>query len=220
LGPIVVTVAALDHAAGRTRRLAAALVMVLVTLANPYGVGLHRLVGDYLFGHRAMYREIHQHIVEFGSVLDAWDEPGMGYQLLGVLVVGGLALAAMRSSRHRIRAAFCLLLLGGGLLHTRHLELAGLVSCVLLAPWFDTRSFWQSRATGDVRGTAQGLALFVIPAAALGLVSFCALATSSHPGWMPADFVEAMRSVPDGARLYVPFDKSGPGIWYGFPRGV
>jgi hypothetical protein len=139
LGIALLVLGAWDGAGQRRLRLATAGAAAAATLVNPYGLRLHRFVWSYFRGGEGIYREIHAHIVEFGSIASAWGRTVGPVDVCGLLLVGAVCLGALRDRRFFVRAGFCLLLLASALLHVRHFELAGLVTCILLVPFVDDR---------------------------------------------------------------------------------
>lgn len=223
LGPLLLIVAACDQPRNRARRLGAAAAMALVTVVNPYGLELHRLVLGYLLGRQGIYRAIHQNIAEFRPFWDAWGKVVGPVDAVGLVAVTALAASAARRRRHRVRAAFCLVLIALGVLNARHVELAGLIACLLLAPHFDELvALWKlpDSAPGWRRHVLIGV---LSPIWVVGCVAFAWLAsTRTRADWLGnnAPFVEALSHVPNGAHAYVPFHQAGMTIWYGFPRCV
>ncbi|HVW29693.1 MAG TPA: hypothetical protein VHC69_30225 [Polyangiaceae bacterium] len=205
----------------RGKRVAAAALASVATLLNPYGLALHRFVLGYFLGTEGVYHAINAHIREFQSVVGAYGATVGPMDLVGWALVAGLALLALRSPAYRARAAFCLLLLAGALRQARHLELAGLLGAALLVPYLD-------ELVGGARDRSEAWRRrFVIAvtaaATAVGLVAFAVeRRTRTEREWIDngTDFLAALDTVPDGARLYVPFPRAGLAIWYGWPRGI
>ena len=218
IGVVIVLVAAADQRDDRVRRLAAAGAMALATLATPYGLALHRFVWGYFRGSEGVYRLINLHIKEFGSFAGAWGYTVGPVDLLALLLFVALAVGAARHPRYRARALFCLALFALAVMHARHLELAGLVSCLLLLPYADDLVAFEPTPPRQ-----HVSALVLAPAYVLGLAAFAVSHHRRAPAeWIAAGpgFLRAMASVPDGARTFVPFPTAGLAIWYGFPRGV
>ncbi|HEY6458773.1 MAG TPA: hypothetical protein VIY73_01440, partial [Polyangiaceae bacterium] len=137
LGVVLLVVAALDARDHRGRRFVAAGLAAVATLATPYGLALHRFVWEYFRGSEGVYRAIHHQIREFGPLWQAWGATVGPVDVLGLVACAALAASALRDRRLRARAAFCLALVGLAVLHARHVELAGLLSCTLLLPHAD-----------------------------------------------------------------------------------
>jgi hypothetical protein len=225
LGVLLLLLAAAEQGRDRALRIAAAALSALATLATPYGLDLHRLVLDYVTGSAGIYRAIHTNIVEFGPV---WREWGLirVFDEIGLAVNAAVIAGAMRSGRYRLRAAFCLGLWVLGALHARNLELAGLVSVVLLVPYLDDLADRLAGARApppDPRSRTTLSTFVILPACLLGIGALgVALAQRRSSEWVkggPA-LLAAMRAVPDGARAFVPFGQAGVAIWYDAPRGV
>jgi hypothetical protein len=222
LGIVIMLVAAVDRRDDRRLRLGAAGAMALATLANPYGLALHRFVWRYFRGSEGVYRAIHLHIKEFGSFRDAWGYTVGPVDLLALVLFVTLAASAARQSRYRARALFCLGMLALAGLHARHLELAGLLSCLLLLPYFDDLA--DRRGAPTPAPPPRVLALLVLaPACGIGLTAFLATCHRRAPEeWVAggAALVRSIAALPDGANAFVPFPAAGVAIWYGSPRGV
>ncbi len=217
LGVVLLVVSAVDADEERATRLVAAGLAALATLVNPYGLALHRFVWAYARGDAGITREIHAHIREFGTFAAAWGYTVGPVDLVGLVASVGLALFALTRAGSRARGALCLALLGGAVVHARHLELAGLVSVLLLTPVVD--ALVPARAPS----TRIPPTLVLAPACLAGLVAL--LWTASHRAREEsvaagADFFRTLDAVPDDSRLVVPFPTAGLALWYAFPRGV
>lgn len=220
LGIVLLLASALDRRSDRRLRWLATALASLVTFANPYGLRLHEFVYNYSVGQRGIYREIHHNIDEFRSIVGAWGFTSGPIEVLGLVAIGGLSTYACFGRRYRIRGILCLSLIGGALLQARHIELAGLVGCLLLAPSFD--ALWTEPALNENKRTTLS-AVLVTVVLGLGTVPFIARWSSAEPGsWTAAGkpFESALDAVADGARLYVPFSQAGLAIWYGFQRDI
>lgn len=228
LGIVLLLVAAIDGARDRGRRLAAAAIAGAATFVTPYGLALHRFVWSYFRGSEGIYRAINLHITEFGTLREAWGTTVGPVDLLGLVGVAILGASAARYPRHRARALLCLGLCALALQHARHLELAGLMSCMLLVPHADALV---DRASGRTAGTPSRpnprgwrmAALLLLPAYVAGPVAFAVMHGRRAPeDWIAAgpSFLRTLGAVPDGASALVPFQAAGLAIWYGFPRGV
>lgn len=220
LGILVLALAALERSDGRRLRFYATGIACAVTLMNPYGVQLHRFVADYFLAHDGIYRELARQIDEFSSVFAARHVLPM--QRVGLAFAFGLALSALPGRRYRLRATFCLLLVGMAARQTRHIELCGLLTCLLLAPRFDE---WLSRlelfSSGRWVPGFWARSLLVALPLCVGLlgVGYRVRFQSNHE-WVPRSFLSALSAVPDDARLYIPFESAGMAIWFGFERGI
>ena len=220
LGILLLLLAAAEQAPDRRRRLAAAAAAAVATLLNPYGLRVHRLVFGYALTKHEIYREIGLRVDEFQSVFAAHSVSLP--QIVGLFACGLLALSALFQIRFRLRAAFCVLLVLMAIRQVRHIELAGLLTCLLLAPHFEALIGPLGQAAGEpepqARRFAASLAGIVLVAGALAL----GIRIRFHPEreWVSSSFLEALDAVPDGARLYAPFENAGMAVWYGFGRGV
>jgi hypothetical protein len=233
LGILLLLVAAIDAESDRLPRLVAAGCATLATLATPYGFALHRFVWSYLRGNEGVYRAIHLHIREFGTMREAWGATVGPVDLVGLALVCLLAAGAVRHARHRARAFFCLGLTALAALHARNLELAGLLSCVLLVPYADDLA---DRASARAAAAAPSLpalpaqarrgafaALVLLPAYVAGPIAFVDACHRREAGeWLAPgpSFLSLLSSVPDGSNVVAPFQTAGVAIWFGAPRGV
>jgi hypothetical protein len=225
MGVALLLVAAADRSEDRPLRLLAALGASVATLVNPYGFALHRFVWRYFRGNEGVYRLINLHIKEFGTFAGAWGDTVGPVDLFALILFGVLAVSAARDPRYRVRALFCLSLLALAVLHARHLELAGLLSTLLLLPYVDDLADRAPLiASQPISLRRSAIAAFVLaPACALGVVAF---AVSHHrrtpEEWIGAGpaFLRSLSTIPDGARAFVPFPTASLAIWYGFPRGI
>lgn len=225
LGIALVSLAALDSRHDRPLRIATAAALVAVTLVNPYGLALHRFVAHYALGDTGIYREIHGHVEEFGSLFDARQlRSGLG-DLLPLALIALASAAALRVAKYRARAAFCLLLIVAAAMQVRHVALVGLLVCLLLLPWLDEQWETWGLAGGAARSSGAALrpwALLVLPCA-LGVGLFAAVSLRRSAGDSIAEgpaFLRALSAVRPGSRLYAPFSEAGIAIWYGFPRRI
>jgi hypothetical protein len=224
IGILLLLAAAIDQPRDRGLRLGAAAGAAVITLLNPYGLRLHAFVFDYFLGRAGIYREIHDAIPEFRSMWQAWGSLITWPELLGFGIVAVMAVAAALHARYRWRGLLCLALLWAATRQARHLELAGLVSCMLLVPWADNWvTGWAAPADADPPFRRRALAWLLGPTLALGLGVFVWAWLHRKPSeWLSADqaFVGSLTAVADAARLYVPFHSAGLAIWYGYPRGI
>jgi hypothetical protein len=246
LGIVLLLVAAAEQAKDRPWRLAAAGAMALATLATPYRFALYRLVWSYARGSEGVYRLINSQIKEFEPFPRAWGSTVGPLDLVALVLFVGLALDAARRRRHRLRGVFCLCLFALAVLHARHLELAGLLSCMLLVPYADdVADRFAPPAPAPKRAVLAALVL--IPACLTGFVTFAVTSarrapedwigtggglvlSGSHTGgrsarsldWIgngPA-LVRAIAALPNHARAFTSITTAGLAIWYGAPREV
>jgi hypothetical protein len=223
LGVVLLALGAIDRAQDRARRIWAACGCACVTVVNPYGLALHRFVWSYLRGNEGIYRDIHMHIREFGNLASAWGSPVGPVDLFGFALVTTLAVFATLT-RYRVRGLFCAAMLGSAAFQVRHLELSGLLACILLVPAVDDLAArWRISDASHPRWRLLATVLILVPGWAFGVALF-ATNRAQRPAadWIAggSPYLEAFASVPDGARLFAPFGRAGLAIWYGFPRGV
>lgn len=222
LGVAILGVAALSQPRSRSLRAYAAAAALAITVVNPYGLALHRLVLDYALGSNDVYAVIHRHVLEFRPVWRSsnWVDGAR----LGLVAVA--SLIALQSREYRGRALLCLALVPLAALATRHIELAGLMTCMLLGPRLD---LWLARPTrGDVEPAAarMRLALALLPGLAVGLASnTMARRARSDVDWVGdeiggASIVSLVSALPPGTNVYAPFRSSGLVIWLGHGRGT
>jgi hypothetical protein len=230
LGVVLVLVAAIERREGRARalRLVTATTMGLATLVNPYGLALHRFVWGYFRGSEGVYRLINLHIREFGSFPRAWGATVGPSELVGLALFVALAAGAARDRRYRARALFCLGMFALAVLHARHFELAGLLSCLLLLPYFDdlaTPLFERFSLPAATMSRRAAFALVLAPACAIALGAFlvtCSRRAANEGEWIQGGppLVRAISALPADANVVVPFTTAGVVLWYAFPRGV
>jgi hypothetical protein len=207
----------------RNRMLTAAAVAAGVTIVNPYGVGLHRLVLAYLFGDSAgTFAFIHSHIAEF---LPFWRHDGTivrAPETIGMIAFAGLTGAALTDRRHRVRALVCVALFVLALLHVRHVEQFGILTAMLLAPYVDQR--WPAHDASTI--SPVNSAGVVVPGLILGVLLHAFMGRGRAPAdWIGtklggSESVALIGELDAGARVYAPFATSGLVIWLGAPRGV
>jgi hypothetical protein len=223
LGVVLLGVAAIDQPLDRGRRLVAAGAAALATLANPYGLALHRLVWHYLRADEDIFREIKDNIVEFHSIFHS--SSAVAFDEIAFLAILALAVFGMFWTRkYRARALLCAGLMALAARQSRQCEIAGLVTCLLLVPYlddrFERRRLFHLRAP-RWRGRVAVVAL--VPALVFGGAAFqrC-LQTRTPEAWLRDDGagLRALAAAPDGAHVFVPFSDAGRAIWYGWPRGI
>jgi hypothetical protein len=209
----------------RARSIATGLV-TLATFANPYGAREHAFVLEYFLGRGDVYRVIHAHVEDFAPLysLSPVEKP---LTFVGFFAVVGALGVLARTREGRGRAAIVLVLALVAMKNARHLDLAGIVSMILVAPRLD--ELWRrGSATNDQpwgRSLPRALGGAALVAGALGFAARTVESPSSvrfvTPDGTPgAAWVPLLARVPDGARLYVPFSAGGVAIWYTAPRGV
>ncbi|HEY2736523.1 MAG TPA: hypothetical protein VGI70_21130, partial [Polyangiales bacterium] len=213
LGIALLIAAAIERVEERRRRLLAVVASSVLSAFNPYGFALHRFVFDYALGQRGIYREIHRAIPEFGSLWSAWGSLIQLPELLGFALVTLLSVAALATRGQRLRGVVCLGLQLMAARQARHLELAGLIACVLLVPAADR---WVERFSTEpelgLRWRRNAARFIVGSTCALGAATFAIAASArSEAEWIDPDygFFAALPEIRSGAHLYVPFRVAG-----------
>jgi hypothetical protein len=223
LGIGLLVVGALERT-GRARawELGAAGAGALLTLVNPYGTGLHRLVYRYARGDEGIFKVIHERFLDFAP-LWRWHAGSItAARVAGIVIVAALTIAAAREARFRWRALLVGALVAMATAHVRHVEMCGLVAVVAYAPVVDSLLDRMRPALGAPLAPR----LILLPACgALALVLLALLARRTRDDWIPsypggASFVRLAERVPDGAHLYTPSSTAGIALWYGAERGV
>ncbi len=222
LGIAVLAAGALDQPIDRARRILGTVVAASMTFVNPYGLSLHRLVLGYAGGNDGIYREIHQHITEFDSILrSSAVDPRQQAALAALSVV---VIGMFFARKYRARAVLCALLIGMAIRQARQCEVAGLLTCSLIVPYLDGLLEGVQFASLDVPGLRRKMALILtLPPIAVGIAAFAMTYRSRTPDeWLGegAPFVHVVEATPDDARAFVPFHDAGQAIWYGWPRGI
>lgn len=203
LGPVFFAVAAFEaRGSERWRLLGLASVLgALVSLANPYGWQLHRLVFAYLMG-AGPASVAHDHLLEFQSlfsVLHVVQET----DLVMLVLLALLSLVALRT--HPARGALMLLLIAMTVRQQRHYVVAMIVALpVLRAPaehrfralGFDPSRVGRARVrrAALVAGAVM-LAVFTLPRLPAPLAD--------------PDLARAIAALPDGARVHATFGANG-----------
>ena len=142
---IVVLVAGAVERTGRDRawELGAAAASALLTLANPYGLSLHRLVYHYARGDAGVFKVIHERFLDFAP-LWRWQAGSVtAGRVCGILVVAGLTIVAAREARFRWRALLVGALVVMATVHVRHVEIAG------SWPWSPMPRWWTRSSIDD-----------------------------------------------------------------------
>lgn len=179
----------------------------LVTLVNPFGADLHRLVLRYLLGGDPMAAVLRAEVLEF-QPLWRWPAPfANAWVLLANLGVTALALHALRARARRGDALLALLLVALGVMQSRHLALAALMGLALLAPHLD--ALRGDRPRWDLPSTPRLLALPAMLGALLA-----AMSPRDHVayGVGGAALPKLVRELGD-SRVWVPFDATGRFLW-------
>ncbi len=217
LGVALLLAGALAERSERRARLGTAAAAALITLVNPYGLGLHRLVWRYLRADEPIFVWIHQSIDEYkplwrSILLQSRVSVGLGLLL-------ALALWALTNRELRTRALLTLGLLGLAVLQVRDAQWVGPLGVVLLAPGLPLLV----PETLPVRLGRSIVALAIGSGLALGAIANVVARRARPPaywyGWQ-APMAELAQQLPDGARVAVPFQGAGLVLWLTAPRGV
>ncbi len=220
LGPLIL------FAAGEHRgRLGAAALTTLATLANPYGLRLHGLVEAYLWGGDDATAVVHRHIVEFFPIWRGREPFVNPFNAAALAVMAMLAASALARGRHVWRAVLMLALCALAVYQVRHVTLAVVLGAVLAHAQLDD-------LCGEAGATARPLpwwpftATIVLPGLLLGALLWARAVTARAPDeWIAAgiggaEAARLARALPDGAKVFAPFQSAGLVIWLGAPRGV
>lgn len=227
LGVVLLGAGALEHPQDRARRLAAAAAAAGVTLLNPYGPALYGLVLGYLAGDGGgAYSFIREHLTEFAPL---WRDGGRVVgpaELAGLAALAALSTSAALAPGRRVRALVCSGLLALAVMHVRHVELAGLLGAMLLAPHADAlagRLGLPPRAGAPARRLSLAA---LAPGLVLALAAHAAarrerdLAGWIAPGLGGPAVVALAGVLPAGARVFAPFKESGLLLWLAAERGA
>ena len=214
LGVALILAGAAMEPEDRARRLLACFLAAAVTLINPYGLKLHALVWEYLSGFSPVQEVIREHVSEFHPLwrADAFLAARSGS--VGLLGCGVMAVGALLTRGFRVRGALSLALLAEGVLRVRHLELAGFVTAVLVAPWA-AHVTWRGNPL-PTRPALRTAVAVVLPGLCVAAVAF-AVARPADPispllGGSPA--ARLAKELPLDARVWAPFASTGLVLWY------
>jgi hypothetical protein len=218
LGPALLAASAVANPTEFRSRALTAVIAGAATLINPYGIHLHGLVAGYLAGQGNVFAVIHDRIREFWPLWRAADY-ATPWALLGLAVVIALAVAATLRRGSRVVGLLTLGLALMAIRQARHIDLAGLIGTVLLAPVADG---WLRNPRNErprlFAAASWGLG------AAVGLLVLVTAADQPLSQWLsgPLGQLALPTLVPKspGARLFVPFTAGGLAIWEGDPLGV
>lgn len=193
------------------------------SLATPYGVRLHGLVARYLLGGDPAIALVHDNIAEFAPLWRAqW--PFVNPQnSLALALLTVLALWSLRGPS-KARGVAALGVLGLAVLHARHIVLAVVVAASVLAPALDDVLDRVLDAPAPRLRFRPWMA--VLPGLAAALLTASALDRHrSRAAWISdrlggASLVALTARIPDGARVYAPFEASGLILWVAGARRV
>lgn len=212
--------------ADRARRLIAAGSALLVCLANPYGARLYALVARYLTGADPSAHLVLSSIKEFAPLWRAqppYRNP-FDFAMLGCVAL--LALAALVQARTRARGLVVLGLVAAATWQIRHLTLAVLLGPLLLTEVLDQWLDGDPRAAlGRFAPTWLAFASMA-PGAIVGFGLWTRAAMArDRDDWIGTDLggpaaAALIRAIPDGSRVWAPFQASGLVLWLAAPRGV
>jgi hypothetical protein len=222
LGVLLLGVASIEHRG----RLPTAVAAGVVTLVNPYGLALYRLVLRYLAAGDEASRVFHAHVVEFFPLLRASGTPYIhaGQLLAFGLLVAATARSLLRGPR-RGRAVLVALLVAMTFYQARHLTLAVVLGVLVLVT--DDTDEEDPRVARVREARAVRLSLrSVVPGGIVGLALFlAAFATRRSASWVgPSlggpELWHLAEALPPHARAYAPFQPSAVLLWASRARGV
>jgi hypothetical protein len=226
LGILIIAVAALWDRQNRRLLSITALGALLVTVINPYGLRLHALVVGYFLGTEGTYAAIYRHVHEFAPV---WRQPTAGESAGEIARLGLIALACLRAAsfpKARGRVALCLLLVPLAARSARHIELVGLLTCMLLAPYLDEALDQRWQAPPIPVPPRALLALALVPGFVAGiLANLLAKRERSAADWVNSaiggtEIVRLVDLLPQDAHVYAPFQSAGLVMWLGHAKHV
>lgn len=211
---------------GRPARIFAAVVACAVTVVNPYGFELHRLVARYVLGYDPTAALLLANLKEFAPIWGA--EPpyrnAFDYTMLSIVAI--TSVAALFSATTRRRGAVAMVLVLAAVWQVRHLTMAVLIGPMLLVDVVDR---WLE---GDPRAELSGRPSTLATLLAMGAASLLSLGVwgrayllRASDEWIAgnlggAEVASLVRSIPDDSRVWAPFQTSALVIWVGAPRGV
>ncbi len=223
LAAIATLAIAIDERATRRKRLGLAVAIAALGVATPYGLRLPVLAVRYVLGGNPTMALVHRHILEFAPLWRAGAPLVDPLSVMALVASAVMALSALRSPRTRGRALFVLLLVGLAVRQARHGGLACVAAAMLLHGEIERLL---GHATTRPRFPARLAVSIALPAIfALAIIWSHARARRDEGGWLAAnlggrDALALLDVVPNGARLYVPFDLGGLVLWRAAPRGV
>ncbi len=228
LGVALLAAGALCTPSGRRARAVAAAAFALATLCNPYGLRLHALVLSYLTGAGDAMPVVHAHVREFAWLGRALAQGTLDpVRFIGLVAVTALAAWATTRPSLRYRGLTVLALAAMTVAQVRHLELAGLVGVVVLAPAMDALI---GRRPGfdlvAVSALERSVPWTLAAAVALALVGHTAVLSARSPDdWVTdelggSELPGLIAELPAHTRLHTSFVQTGVAIWFGAPRDV
>ncbi|MEI8256924.1 MAG: hypothetical protein WCJ30_14725 [Deltaproteobacteria bacterium] len=228
LGLALLASGAMSGLPGRRERAVGAAAFALATLCNPYGLRLHALVLSYMLGSEGSMSVVHGHVTEF-----AWLGRALarGYldpvRLTGLVAVTSLAAWAVTRREFRSRGLAALVPCAMTVGQLRHLELAGLVGVIVLAPAMDALLDRQRTLVTVDAAALSRTARWILAGALVAAVIAHAAVRSVRPpqGWVTDDLggenlPALIAALPPHTRLHTSFVQTGVAIWYGAPRDV
>jgi hypothetical protein len=216
LGVVLLLASAIEQRPQRRARLLTATASALITLVNPYGLGLHRLVWRYLRASEPIFVWIHQSIDEYKPL---WQSILLHSRLpVGLALLLGLTLWAFTKAELRARALLTFVFLGLAILQVRDAQWVGPLGVVLLAPALKLLSV----ETLPLRLGRWVVAVAVGSGLALGGIANLVVRRTRAPadwyGWQ-SPMADLAQKLPDDARVAVPFQAAGLVLWLTAPRG-
>lgn len=200
-----------------------AIAAALVTLLNPYGLGLHRLVLGYGAGSDPTTALIHDSILEFRPLHRAWLAMHLELEVATLAVLVLLAIVCLVKRAEWTRPLLVLAVIGLALLQARHVMLALMITPALLVGPLDALTLKRWPAPRPVSQGA-GLRLALVPAVLGGVLGLAAVmrapSTAIDATIGGSALPAAVAALPDGARVHAPFEWAGRVIWLGAPRGI
>jgi hypothetical protein len=226
-GIVLLLTAAIDERSKREARLwiATSFAAVIVTFLNPYGWHLHALVDRYLRGGDETARLIHAYVEEFSPMWRALGSPFLnGLNIASLVALLALACSALARRRSVARGLLVILLVGLAVYQVRHVILATVVGSILLQPEIEA---CLSRAEGfPPVGRLWPILLTPLVGLLIGGSVWAGVRARREPdAWVADDLggaslVRLTRLLPDGARVYVPFQPAAVVLWEAGDRGV
>lgn len=190
---------------------------MLTTLCNPYGLQLHALVLRYATGADGdVTAVVHARVVEWYPLWRAPLRLATPYELSAAAALTVLWGVSLRDARWRARALLGLLLTVMALRHGRHLQLAGMVGCVLAPGPLESlvaRGAWTLRET-----QARAVAAFGVLPLVFGGTLWVIAGHRSEGAWTDITHQDEaatalLAAMPEDARVFVEFPFAGYAVW-------